>query len=371
MKAPKKVLLMGEFSNVHWTLAEGLRKEGHLVTVASKGDGWKDYKRDIDLRFTSKKEVARFFFNILFSSEYTGYDYVQFINFRFLYPEERDIYNKWVFAALKKRNKAVYLGAFGDDYYWAKACAEHVFPYSNYDALASGFSDNIYYSQMLRLANPSAKKLNHYMATQANGIVAGLYDYHTSYERTEFNDKLSFIPFPINLDNIPRQTNTLQPGEKLRIFLGIQQSRSQWKGTDKLHAWLKEYTQLHATETELSVAVSVPYDQYVHLYDSSHVFVDQLYSQGFAMNALHALAKSKIVLSGGEEAMYALYGNTESKPVWNITPDKEQVFQQLDSIRENKQRIAQWGEEARLFVEQHHHYVTVARQYINEWEKFI
>lgn len=370
MNAQKKILLIGEFSNVHWTLAEGLRKEGHLVTVASKGDGWKDYKRDIDLRFTSKKEVARFFYNIFFSAEYAGYDYVQFINFRFLYPEERDIYNKCVFAALKKRNKAVYLGAFGDDYYWAKSCAEHVFPYSNYDALASGFSENIYYSQMLRLAHPNAKKLNHYMATQANGIVAGLYDYHTSYVRTEFNDKLSFIPFPVNLDNIPRQTNTLQPGEKLRIFLGIQQSRSQWKGTDKLHAWLKEYTQLHADETELSVAVSVPYDHYVHLYDSSHVFVDQLYSQGFAMNALHALAKSKIVLSGGEEAMYALYGVPEYKPVLNITPDKEQVFHQLDRIRENKHRIAEWGEAARLFVEHHHHYVKVARQYLNEWGKF-
>jgi len=369
MSVPKKILLMGEFSNVHWTLAEGLRKEGHEVTVASKGDGWKDYKRDIDLRFASKKEVARFFFNTLFSADYAGYDYVQFINFRFLYPEERDLYNKWVFATLKKRNKAVYLGAFGDDYYWAKSCDEKVFTYSNYDALASGFSPNVYYSQMLRLSNDRARRLNHYMASEANGIIAGLYDYYVSYNRTPFASKLSSIPFPVNLDSIPRQKNTLQPGEKLRLFLGIQQNRTLWKGTDKLHAWLKEYTELHADETELSVAVSVPYDHYIQLYDSAHVFVDQLYSQGFAMNALHALAKSKIVLSGGEEGMYALYGSTEMKPVWNITPSKEQVFHQLDCIRENKHRIGQWGEDSRSFVEQHHHYIKVARQYIHEWEK--
>ncbi len=44
-----KILLMGEYSNVHATLAEGLRKLGHQVTVLSNGDFWKNYPRDIDL----------------------------------------------------------------------------------------------------------------------------------------------------------------------------------------------------------------------------------------------------------------------------------------------------------------------------------
>ena len=44
-----KILLMGEYSNVHATLAEGLRKLGHEVTVLSNGDFWKNYPRDIDL----------------------------------------------------------------------------------------------------------------------------------------------------------------------------------------------------------------------------------------------------------------------------------------------------------------------------------
>jgi hypothetical protein len=44
-----KILLMGEYSNVHATLAEGLRQLGHQVTVLSNGDFWKNYPRDIDL----------------------------------------------------------------------------------------------------------------------------------------------------------------------------------------------------------------------------------------------------------------------------------------------------------------------------------
>ena len=44
-----KILLIGEYSNVHWSLAEGLRQLGHQVTVVSDGDGWKNYPRDVDI----------------------------------------------------------------------------------------------------------------------------------------------------------------------------------------------------------------------------------------------------------------------------------------------------------------------------------
>lgn len=44
-----KILLLGEYSNVHATLARGLRNLGHEVTVVSNGDFWKDYPRDIDV----------------------------------------------------------------------------------------------------------------------------------------------------------------------------------------------------------------------------------------------------------------------------------------------------------------------------------
>ncbi len=36
-----KILLIGEYSNVHNTLARGLRELGHTVTVISNGDFWR------------------------------------------------------------------------------------------------------------------------------------------------------------------------------------------------------------------------------------------------------------------------------------------------------------------------------------------
>ena len=53
-----KILLIGEYSNVHWTLAEGLRQLGHTVTVISNGDYWKNYNRDMGMD-VSKLELKQ------------------------------------------------------------------------------------------------------------------------------------------------------------------------------------------------------------------------------------------------------------------------------------------------------------------------
>lgn len=44
-----RILLLGEYSGLHWSLAAGLRALGHEVCVASDGCGWKNYPRDIAL----------------------------------------------------------------------------------------------------------------------------------------------------------------------------------------------------------------------------------------------------------------------------------------------------------------------------------
>ena len=77
-----KILLLGEYSNVHNTLAEGLRQLGHQVTVASNGDFWKNYPRDIDLQRTASLwGKISFAFRLLRAlPKLRGYDVVQLIN---------------------------------------------------------------------------------------------------------------------------------------------------------------------------------------------------------------------------------------------------------------------------------------------------
>ncbi|MBQ2290315.1 MAG: glycosyltransferase family 1 protein, partial [Bacteroidaceae bacterium] len=82
-----KILLIGEYSNVHWTLAEGLRSLGHEVCVVSNGDFWKNYKRDISLTRTtySKAEGIMILMKTLATlPKLRNYDVVQLINPMFL-----------------------------------------------------------------------------------------------------------------------------------------------------------------------------------------------------------------------------------------------------------------------------------------------
>ena len=81
-----KILLIGEYSNVHWTLAEGLRALGHTVCVVSNGDFWKDYRRDISLtrEYTKSGGIKYMLKLYTLLPKLRGYDIVQLINPMFL-----------------------------------------------------------------------------------------------------------------------------------------------------------------------------------------------------------------------------------------------------------------------------------------------
>ena len=130
-----KILLLGDYSNVHATLAVGLRKLGHIVTVASDGDGWKNYPRDIDLsrpRNSLWSDIKYLLKLIRTFRKFKGYDVVQLINPIFLPLKAERI---WPFYRyLKRHNKSIFLGAYGMDYYWVEAglsCS--LFRYSDFN----------------------------------------------------------------------------------------------------------------------------------------------------------------------------------------------------------------------------------------------
>ena len=82
-----KILLIGEYSNVHHSLATGLRALGHSVTVVSDGDGWKNYPRDIDISRTSTHPWHTLSYLLRLHRlwpKLKGYDVVQLINPVFL-----------------------------------------------------------------------------------------------------------------------------------------------------------------------------------------------------------------------------------------------------------------------------------------------
>ena len=198
------VLLYGDYSRVHWTLAQGLKKIGIHVKVASNGDGFKNYPRDIDLNAKSKFGQLKVLVNQFLSTNYTGYDVVQLIGYC-LYNKRYTI-SKKITQHLKKTNKRLFLGAFGDDYYWISACMNRLFDYSFVGINAGNEEimnrENIIENIINRHYSNSAFNLNQYVAQKCDGIIAGAYDYWLPYNHTIFNNKLEYIPLPINTEEL-------------------------------------------------------------------------------------------------------------------------------------------------------------------------
>ena len=198
-----KILLVGEYSNVHWTLAQGLRSLGHEVTVASGGDCWKNYPRDIDLAHPrSLAGHVSFLWKLLKAlPRMRGYDIVQLINPVFF--EMRAEPHRSIFEYLRRHNRRVIMGAFGMDYYWVKVNRDlRPMRYSDFNIGDAPRTDSVAEQDVKVWMDTSAGRLTQYVAEQADAIVAGLYEYWVTYLHAAggaLKDKLCFIPFPIGV----------------------------------------------------------------------------------------------------------------------------------------------------------------------------
>lgn len=360
-----KILLLGEYSHVHWTLAEGLRALGHEVCVLSNGDYWKRYRSDILLtRREGKPGGISYLWKVLrVLPSLRGYDVVQIINPCFLeLKAERCLA---VYRYLKRHNAKVFLGAFGNDYYWARACTQtDTFRYSEFRQFGKE-SDNEATRQIRADWIGTAKeRANREIARTCDGIVAGLYEYHAAYKPV-FPEKTTFIPFPINMSAV-RPKDQRDDGV-VRFFIGIQRHRSVIKGTDVMLRALERVVQAYPGRCSMTVVESVPFEQYQDMMNRSDVLLDQLYSYTPAMNALLAMAKGLVVVGGGEPEHYALLREEELRPIVNVLPDEQDVFRRLEELVRDSGRIPELSRQSVAYVQRHHDHIKVARQYLGFW----
>lgn len=364
-----KILLLGEYSNLHWTLAQGLRVLGHSVVVASNGDRYKNYQRNIDISRNSNSLADTIKYIYLLGKnfrQFKGFDIVQIINPFFLDLKANK--NLTAFNYLKKHNGKIFMGAFGNDAYWLKACLnKETFRYSEFDI--PGRSDYMESAKELIAiwSDKDKVNVNREIAEKSDGIIACLYEYLAAY-KTEFSEKLTYIPAPINTSEIVF-TQRGEDTSKMAFFIGIQKLRNEIKGADILYKCLKEIHSKYPHECTIHKAESIPYHQYITMRGNSDVLLDQLYSYTPGMNALTAMAQGLVVVGGGEPEMYSLLNEASNRPIINVLPTIEDVFEKLENIILNKSKIGELSKNSRLFIEKHHDYIKVAQQYIDIWSK--
>lgn len=364
-----KILFIGEYSNVHATLAKGLRELGHDVTVASNGDFWKDYQRDIDLaRHPGFSGTAEYFLRLYQTIPMMkGYDIVQLINPLFF--ELKASIHQPIYRFLRHHNKKIVLGAFGMDYYWVNECVERKqLRYSDFnfgDQLRTD-PEALYYRN--DWTGNAKEKLNRYIAEDCDAIIAGLYEYWTCYQPC-FPEKTTFIPYPIV---IREDDNThFIAHHPIHIFIGINQARSAYKGTDIMLRAAKRIEAEYPEHVRLMVAENVPFERYHEMLNEADLLLDQLYSYTPAMNGLQAMSQGIICVGGGEPENYEILGETQLRPIINVLPNEDSVYEQLKQLIINPEHIAELKKQSKEYIRQHHDYRNVAYQYEQLYENLL
>lgn len=367
-----KILLMGDASGCHATLARALRTMGHDVTVASTGNYWMNTRRNIDIGRREGKlggAILWLRLNTTLAPLLKGYDVVSLAGCGFLDLRPKRILN--IFNKLKANNGAVFLTDLATSTPFVELCTDprRQIPYSewrNPDGTPTKYSrvaDDIYRAWTGPLAPMCEAIYNN-----VDGVVSVLYEYHLAAQRIVEPSRLAYGGIPIAVDAIRYADNTATDG-KVRLFMGMHRDRALEKGSDCLTWIVNEVIRREPQRFAFDYVENLPIDEYLRLLGGANIIFDQYYSLTPATNALQAMAMGKVVVSGGEESYYDFIGEKDLRPIVNPVPGREEdVVRQILAIGDDPMLLASLGREGRKLVERHNDAAVVAKRFLDFWQ---
>ncbi len=376
-----RILLIGEYSRLHNSLKEGLLALGHEVVIVGSGDGFKGFPVDIPLEIgfqsgIKKKlrlailklsgiDIAEVVFRRKFErlkNDVAGYDIVQLIN-ETSFGASPELEMK-IISFLKEHNKKLFLLSCGTDYTSVEHAFSEELPYSIATPYQEEKINPKEFAPILKYLNDDHKYHSRELHKLVNGIIATDLDYHIPLQGNE--KYLGLIPNPINTDKISyKEISNLEP---ITIFHGINRHNYYKKGNDVFEEALISINKKYQRNVTIITVESLPYDEYIKTYNSAHIILDQIYSHDQGYNALEAMAAGKVVFTGAGIHFKNNYNLTKTVCI-DATPNVDHLIEELSKLIENPQLIVEIGKNARAFIEQEHHYKTIAQRYIQTWNQ--
>ena len=372
-----KILLVGEYSNLHNSLKQGLMALGHEVKIVGLNDGFKEIPVDFRIKKTYNTGLPRILKNRFYKyfkidlqsisikkqivrqlDILSGFDIVQFINetpFLCQPNTEKDI-----FTLIKNRNKNIFLLSCGTDHISVNYAYSKQFKYSILTPYLNGETTK---ETALKYLDKEHTALHEFILENISGIISSDMDYHIPL--IGHKHYLGMIPNPINIKRIPFKP--LEIHTKINIFHGINRSSKTHKGNvffEKALAIIKEKYQ---NKVIIKKTENIPYKEYIKIYDEAHILLDQVYGFDQGYNALEAMAKGKVVFTGAEQEWLEFYNIKEDTVVINALPDVDSIVKKLEWLILNPENILEISKNARQFIENEHDYISSAKKYINTW----
>lgn len=367
-----KILMLGDYSNLHACLAKELRKRGHEVTLVSDKGGYMRTEADVEMRrspgiFGSFAYLYRVMATL---PSWAGYDVVQLINPQFLSLKPGKL--KLIFDILKKNNRSVFLTLCGNDHFFVKDCVDSdIFRFSEFRIGKE--KAPLVMCDPMREAGwliPAHADYTQHLYDNIDGAMSTLPEYDMSARSHMNPEKLLFTNLPISLDSL--EYTPINLDGPIRVMIGMREGMEIQKGTAKMLDICNELEKEMNGLFEVRVVKNLPLTDYINELRNSHIVIDQLYSYSPGMNALQTMALGRISASGGQPEYYEYLGESE-QPIFCLTPleDAETIKQRLKELILDKERLKSMSEKGRLLVEKHNNVEKVASLFEEHWQKQI
>lgn len=367
-----KILMLGDYSNLHACLAKELRRRGHEVTLVSDRGGYMETDADVELRRpTGMFGGVRYLYRVLASiPSWSGYDVVQLINpgFLSLKPDKLRV----IYDILRKNNRSVFITLCGNDHYFVKDCVDsEIFRFSEFrigkDKAPLVKCDPRRESGWLI---PSHASYTKHLYDTIDGAMSVLPEYDMSARLHMDPAKLLFTNLPIDVAGL--EFTEMDLGGPIRILIGMRGNMEIQKGTARMLDICRSLEDEMSGQLEVKVVRNLPLYDYLEQLRKSHIVIDQLYSYSPATNALQTMALGRVTASGGQPEYYE-YLKEETRPVFCLTPleDEAQIKERLRKLVLDKDGLKRMAVEGRRLVERHNDVRDIARLFEEHWTKHV
>ena len=377
-----KILLIGEYSNLHNSLKKGLLNLGHEVILLGSGDGFKKYDVDILIKSTifenkylkiiakiidkvfkfSLNELEIYFKSKKIIKKLADFDIVQLINERpFNTSANLEIsLLKHVF----KNNKKVFLLACGVDHKSISYANDKKFKYSILTPYFENNSLKKEYRHILKYLDSDHSKLSNYIEQNIQGIISSDLDYHIPYVNSK--KYLGMIPNPIDIDTLNEDGKSFN--QKIVILHAINSKNKLKKGNKFFKKSLSIIEGKYSNKVEITRTTDQAYLDHIKNVKNCDILLDQVYAYDQGYNALEAMAMGKVVLTGAEKEWREHYNIVEDYVVINSMPDVSYLVEKLSWLIENPEKIKMISKNAREFILKYHDYNVITKKYLKAWE---
>lgn len=365
-----KILFIGDYSNLHACLATELRRQGHRTFIISDGGGYQLTQCDVNLdRERGSAGAIRYLYRIFsLLPRLKGFDVVQFINPHFFKLRPGKL--RYLLRQIRQDNGPLFLTLAGNDYFFVDACIRRgIFGYNEFRIGTEPTPFDISHPERARqwLAKVNADYDKEFYDT-ISGAMSVLYEYDAA-ARPLLSDRLAYTGIPIDTASLAFSP---LPEGKTTLLIGKRPGMEDQKGTNileiearKIEAEMPGKVSIDVVEGGLSL------NAYHSRLRNAHIVLDQLYAYTPATNALSAMALGRVAASGAQSEFYSFIGEEQMRPVVALNPLDNDWKQELRRLAADREGLQARAAESRRFVEKHNAAPTVAKRFLNHWEKWL